>query len=85
MKNAPSRPVRPASPPLIVRIWQFYRDGFRAMTWGRTLWLIILIKLFIMFAVLRVFFFKPQLGGLDEAQKSEHVGSALLRPAPSPQ
>ena len=34
---------------LLVRIWTFYRDGFREMTLGRTLWAIILIKLFIMF------------------------------------
>lgn len=28
---------------LLVRIWTFYRDGFREMTLGRTLWAIILI------------------------------------------
>ena len=38
-------------------IYRFYRDGFRAMTLGRTLWLIIAVKLFIMFAILKVFFF----------------------------
>ena len=39
------------------RIFRFYRDGFSAMTLGRTLWKLIFIKLFIMFAVLKVFFF----------------------------
>ena len=34
------------------RIVRFYLEGFREMTVGRTLWCIILIKLFIMFAVL---------------------------------
>lgn len=34
---------------LVTSIWQFYVDGFRSMTLGRTLWLIIAIKLFIMF------------------------------------
>ena len=43
---------------LLVRIWTFYRDGFREMTLGRTLWAIILIKLFIMFGILKMFFFK---------------------------
>ena len=38
---------------LLVRIWTFYRDGFREMTLGRTLWAIILIKLFIMFFILK--------------------------------
>lgn len=61
----------------IQAVWGFYRDGFRQMTWGRTLWCIILIKLFILFVILRVFFFKPALQGLDEAQKSERVGSRL--------
>ena len=40
-----------------VNIWRFYLEGFRGMTLGRTLWLIILVKLFIMFFILRLFFF----------------------------
>jgi Na+/H+ antiporter NhaD/arsenite permease-like protein len=32
-------------------------EGFRNMTLGKTLWAIILIKLFIMFFILRLFFF----------------------------
>lgn len=59
------------------KAWQLYADGFRQMTWGRTLWVIILVKLFVLFAVLRLFFFKPALGGLDEAEKSEQVGRNL--------
>lgn len=47
-------------------IYVFYRDGFRAMTLGRVLWGIILVKLVIIFAVLRVFFFTPHLRGTDE-------------------
>lgn len=42
-------------------ILRFYIDGFREMKLGRTLWLIILAKLFIMFAVLKVFFFPDPL------------------------
>ena len=41
----------------IQKIWRFYVDGFRGMTLGKTLWLIILVKLFIMFFILRIFFF----------------------------
>lgn len=40
----------------IIRIWEFYRDGFREMTLGRTLWMLILVKLFIMFFILKLFF-----------------------------
>ncbi len=36
---------------------EFYSDGFRNMTVGKTLWAIALVKLFIMFAILKAFFF----------------------------
>jgi len=41
----------------VLAIIKFYIDGFRSMRVGRTLWKIILIKLVVMFAVLKVFFF----------------------------
>ena len=40
-----------------LKIWRFYMEGFRSMTLGKTLWAIILIKLVIMFFILRLFFF----------------------------
>ena len=40
-----------------LKIWRFYMEGFRNMTLGKTLWAVILIKLFIMFFILRLFFF----------------------------
>lgn len=42
---------------LFARIFYFYYDGFRSMTWGKKLWAIIFIKLFIMFVILKIFFF----------------------------
>ena len=62
---------------LPVRIWRFYVDGFRQMTWGRTLWVIILLKLAVMFLVLRMFFFKPALSGMDTDTKQETVARNL--------
>ena len=41
----------------ITNIIKFYIEGFKNMTIGRTLWIIILIKLFILFVILRIFFF----------------------------
>lgn len=41
----------------MINIWRFYVEGFRSMTLGRTLWCIILLKLFILFFILRLFFF----------------------------
>lgn len=64
---------------ILTSVWCFYRDGFRNMTWGRTLWVLILIKLFIIFAILRLFFFQPILRGLSDEQKSDAVGTELVR------
>lgn len=63
----------------IVSIWNFYVDGFRNMTWGKPLWLLIFLKIIILFAVLRLFFFKPVLSGKSEEQKIEYVGEQLIR------
>ena len=57
-----------------------YGDGFRNMTWGKPLVWLILLKLFILFAILRVFFFKPAMRGLTDKEKSEAVGLALTKP-----
>ena len=55
----------------------FYVDGFRRMTWGRELWWIILLKLVVLFVVLRLFFFKPVMGGMTEGEKAEYVAEKL--------
>ncbi len=57
-----------------------YVDGFRSMTLGKTLWLIILIKLFIMFFVLKLFFFPNILNSRfeTEEQKSDYVSKELI-------
>ncbi len=60
-------------------IWNFYVDGFRNMTWGRTLWLLIFLKIVVLFFILRAFFFQPVLGGKTEEQKIEYVGTQLMK------
>ena len=64
---------------LLKKVWLFYRDGFRNQTWGRPLIWLVVLKFVILFAILRVFFFRPALAGMDEAQKSEAVGENLTR------
>jgi hypothetical protein len=61
-------------------LYSFYRDGFKNMTVGKTLWLIVLIKLFIMFAVLRIFFFPNYLNSnfKDDQSKANHVRQELI-------
>jgi hypothetical protein len=61
---------------LIARIFRFYYDGFTTMSsWGRKVWIIILVKLFIMFLILKVFFFPDFLkkNFENDAQRSEYV------------
>lgn len=41
----------------LYRAFDLYYDGFKSMTLGKTLWAVIIIKLIIMFALLKVFFF----------------------------
>ncbi len=63
----------------IVSIWRFYVDGFRNMTWGRPLWVLIFLKVIVLFLVLRMFFFEPVLSGKTDAEKSDHVGQELVK------
>ena len=64
---------------ILLSIYEFYVEGFRKMTWGRPLWILIALKVIILFAVLRAFFFEPVLSGKTEEQKIEHVGRELMR------
>ena len=56
-KNLMKTYVKPMKQGLLSRIFHLYYDGFRTMTLGKTLWTIILIKLAIIFLVLKLFFF----------------------------
>ncbi len=56
-KNLMKTDVKPMKEGLLSRIFHLYYDGFRTMTLGKTLWAVILIKLAIIFLVLKLFFF----------------------------
>jgi len=66
---------------MLKRVIRFYIEGFRSMTVGKTLWAIILLKLFIMFAVFRLFFFKPYLKEKfpDDKSRANYVTEQLTR------
>jgi hypothetical protein len=53
------------------------------MTLGKTLWKIILIKLFVMFAILKLFFFQDYLGSnfATDEERAAHVLEQITRPA----
>ncbi len=67
---------------ILNNIFQFYYQGFRSMKVGRKLWLIIFIKLFVMFAILKVFFFQDFLSSKfsTDADKSNYVIEQLINP-----
>lgn len=60
---------------LLKKVFRFYYDGFRNMTVGKRLWIIIFIKLFIMFAIFKLFFFHDFLNTRfqNDQQRSEYV------------
>lgn len=64
------------------RLFRFYYDGFRNMpAWGRRVWIIILIKLFVIFLILKLFFFPDFLKknyDTDE-ERSEYVLDQLTK------
>lgn len=66
---------------LAATVWRFYLDGFRSMTLGRTLWLIILVKLFILFFILRLFFFPNFLNAAAGDDKDGYVSGELIERA----
>jgi len=66
-------------------IVRFYVEGFRSMTVGRVLWKIILLKLFVLFVILKLFFFPNYLNthfNTDE-ERANHVLDMMTRSAES--
>ena len=69
----------------LAKVFRFYYDGFRNLSvWGRKVWIVILIKLFIIFAILRLFFFQDFLKKNYETdeQRSEYVLDQLTKTKP---
>ena len=63
------------------RTKDLYIDGFRNMTVGRSLWALILIKLFIIFFILKIFFLPDRLNSdfESDSQRAEAVREALTQ------
>jgi len=67
---------------IFVKVFNFYIEGFRNLSpVGKRLWIIILIKLFIMFAILKIFFFPDYLKTNFDSDKerSDHVIEQLTK------
>ena len=63
------------------RVFYLYYDGFRSMTVGKTLWLIIGIKIVVFFVILRFIFFPNFLNGVasDDEGKAQYVREQLTK------
>ena len=48
---------QPMAHDIFYNAYRLYADGFKHMRLGRVLWAIILIKLFVIFVILKFFFF----------------------------
>ena len=66
---------------MIKRIIRFYVEGFMSMTVGKTLWALIILKLFIMFAILKLFFFPDLLSSNydNDDDRAQHVRNELIK------
>lgn len=66
---------------IFIRIFNFYYEGFRIMTVGRKLWLIIFIKLFIFFIIMKLIFFPDFLNTKfkTEQERSNYVLEQLTK------
>ncbi len=65
------------------KILSMYADGFRSMTVGKKLWMLIIIKLFVFFAILKLFFFPDILKSryATDDERADAVRESLIRPA----
>ena len=63
----------------IYRVYDLYVDGFRRMTLGKTLWAVILVKLFIIFVILKWLFFPDFIKrNAPKGEESDFVSKELL-------
>ncbi len=67
-------------PKWIKNFYQFFYEGFKNMTIGKKLWGIVILKLFIMFAILKPFFFPNFLNTKFEnnEDKASYVNQELI-------
>ncbi|EAI8611483.1 DUF4492 domain-containing protein [Campylobacter jejuni] len=55
----------------ISQIFNFYKEGFKNLTLGKTLWKIIFIKLFVMFVILKLFVIDVNFNSIFKSDKEK--------------
>ena len=66
---------------IFVKIFHFYYEGFKGMTVGKKLWTIIIIKLIVIFVILRLFFFHDFLKSKfhENRERADYVREQLTK------
>ena len=65
------------------RVFDLYYNGFRSMTLGKTLWAVIIVKLIIIFAILKFFFFPNYISEhAQEGSEPDFVATELIGRSP---
>ena len=63
----------------LYRTFDLYYEGFRHMTLGKTLWAVIIVKLIVIFIVLKIFFFPNYIGERTEkGTEPDFVANELI-------
>jgi len=66
----------------ITKIFNFYLDGFKNLKpYSKRLWLIIFIKIFIIFAILKLFFFPDILHTKykTDSERIKHIENQIIK------
>ena len=66
---------------ILKKVFYFYLDGFKNMSIGKTLWVIIIVKLVVMFFVLKLFLFKDFLKTKfdNDTEKANYVLDQIIK------
>ncbi len=69
------------------KLLQLWKEGLRSMTWGKPLWILNIIKLLILFGVLKLFFFPNFLKKQADTKEGqqEYVRNELVHRAMEPE
>lgn len=64
---------------IIYKVWRLYADGFRQMTVGKTLWALIIVKLIVIFLILKWLFFPDYVRqNTEKGHEAEFVATEML-------
>lgn len=63
---------------MIRQVVNFYRDGFKSMRLGKTLWLVVIVKLVIIFVVIKLLFMPDILSERADGNEAEYVSTQII-------